>query len=271
MFNPAVAGCDTSTILNASYRQLWSGFNDAPKDELITLNTPFTNKIGLGTKLYKLTTGPLSKTSIEATYSYRVPINYKDFKLSMGLSILLYDYSIDKNKITLKDMNDEALIKSSNSLIVPDANFGTYMYNNDVYFGFAIHQLFNRRVSMINRDNLLQRQVRHYFFNAGYKYSINKEFDLEPSVLLKLIEAGIFQADFNLLCTYKKSISLGLAYRTGKVVILMINVENKKLSIGYSYDLTFSTINKYSAGSHEIRITYKLKPISFYKKTTFLI
>jgi type IX secretion system PorP/SprF family membrane protein len=271
MFNPAVAGCDTNSILNASYRQLWSGFNDAPKEELVTLHTPFSSKIGLGAKLYKLTTGPLSKTIIEATYSYRVPINYKDFKLSMGLSILLYDYSIDKDKITLKDMTDEVLTKSSNSLIVPDANFGTYMFNNEIYFGFAIHQLFNRRVSMINRDNLFQRQVRHYFFNAGYKYKINKEFDLEPSTLLKLIEAGVFQADFNLLCTYKKSLSLGLAYRTGKSIILMINVENKKISIGYSYDITFNTINKYSAGSHEIRITYKLKPISFYKKTTFLI
>ena len=258
MFNPAVAGTEYSPVLNLSYRQLWTGLKDAPMEELSSLHLTVTDDVGIGTKIYKVATGPLSETAIEGTYAYYFPLGFEDYKLSFGISGLLCQYSINKDKITLEDPNDNALLKSSSNLIVPDANFGTYMYDNKFFAGISIYQLFNRKVSMLNIDNLSQRQVRHYFLSAGYKYSMTNYFDIEPSINLKFIEAGIAQADINLMCTYW-DMSFGMGYRTQDALIFLINTKFKTISFGYSYDITFSPIRKYSAGTHEISVIYKFK------------
>jgi type IX secretion system PorP/SprF family membrane protein len=259
IYNPAVAGTDSIPLINLSYRQLWSGFADAPKEELISFHLPLAINTGAGAKVFKTSAGPISKTALELTYSYRVNLDFDNTKLSFGLSALLYQYSIDKNKIKLEDTNDEVLLKSSQDLIVPDANFGVYLYNEKYYAGIAVHQLFNRKVQMLNNLNLEQRQVRHYFLNAGYIYNYDPNIDLEPSINFKSIEAGVYQADFNLLCTYRDNFSIGMGYRTNDAIIILMNTNINHVSFGYSYDLSLNSIGKFSRGSHEIMATYRIR------------
>ena len=258
LYNPAVAGTEYAPVLNLSYRQLWTGLKDAPMEELSSLHLTVTDDVGIGAKIYKVATGPLSETAIEATYAYYFPLGIKDYKISFGVSGLLCQYSIDKDNISLENPNDDALLRSAPNLIVPDANAGVYVYDNKFYSGFSIYQLFDRKVSMLNSDNISQRQVRHYFLSAGYKYSMTNYFDFFPSFNLKFLESGITQADLNLMCTYW-DMSFGMGYRTQDALIFLVNTKFKTISFGYSYDITFSPIRKYSAGTHEISVIYKFK------------
>jgi len=71
--------------------------------------------------------------------------------------------------------------------------------------------------------------------------------------------AGIYQADFNLFCTYRKSFSLGFGYRTNDSIIFMIGTNIKQLAIGYSYDTSLNASRNCSGGPHEIMVAYKFK------------
>ncbi len=259
--NPAVAGTMSYNPISFTYRKLWTGIDDAPKESSFSTHFALTDHVGTGCKIYSFVTGPLARIGIEMTYAYHVPLNSKGLKLSLGLSGMLNQYSINKDKITLEDPNDAVLLKSVNTLIVPDAIFGAYLYDKKFYMGLSSYQLFNRKVDMMN-TKLQQRQVRHYFYNIGYIYSINRDVKIEPSVLLKMIEAGVFQYNFDVMCTFNKIFSLGFAYRSEDALIFMFNIGKKnRISFGYSYDVTLSEIKKYSRGSHEIMITYKFKSI----------
>jgi type IX secretion system PorP/SprF family membrane protein len=256
--NPAVAGSTTSNPLTLMYRQLWTGIDDAPSYQLLSYHMEVVNRMGVGGKIFNYSTGPNHKSGIEATYAYHIPITSSGAKLALGLSGLLYQYKIDRSKITLEDPNDNSFLYNSENLIVPDANFGAYFYTDKYYAGLAVAQLFSRKVNLMNKKYLNQNQVRHYFLHGGYIWEINDKFTLEPSALIRYIEAGIFQFDVNAKVMYNKMVYGGLSYRYKDAVSIQIGFSKDPFLIGYSYDVSLSDIRKYSNGSHELVFIYKI-------------
>ncbi|MBA7554613.1 hypothetical protein ES705_47240 [subsurface metagenome] len=144
-------------------------------------------------------------------------------------------------------------------MFVPDVNFGIYFYGQDYYVGLAVPQLLSMKIDLKTTDKILeQRQVRHYFLHGGYNYRINEQFSIEPSTLLKFIEAGIFQADITVRGTYMDMVSLGLSYRTGDAIVIQLGYRKDGLRLGYAFDIILSDIRTQSAGSHEIMLIYTL-------------
>jgi hypothetical protein len=74
---------------------------------------------------------------------------------------------------------------------------------------------------------------------------------------MKVIEGAPFQADFNASFLIREVLTLGASYRTNAALAFLVEVNiTKNLSIGYSYDLWFNSLQGYNSGSHEIRIGY---------------
>jgi hypothetical protein len=71
------------------------------------------------------------------------------------------------------------------------------------------------------------------------------------------MESGLYQVDINALAEYKKMVSLGLSYRTHDAIVIQIGYKYKEMQIGYSYDITVSSLNVASSGSHEIIFIYR--------------
>lgn len=256
--NPAVAGTTPYNPITLSYKQFWTGINGGNNIQSLSSHMAISENVGVGGKLYKYAVGPEEKIGIEGTYSYILPIGTGGNKISFGLSGLLYQYHLNKDMITLEDQDDEAVMNSSEKLIVPDASFGTYFYSDNYYAGIAIQQLFNRKVSLMNKDELDQRQVRHYMLHGGYSYIIDDKFSVEPSVLLKFIEAGSMQIDINAKVTYMQMLWAGISYRTSDAVVAMFGVSKKRFEFGYAYDILMGDIKSYSGGSHELMFRYKI-------------
>jgi len=254
--NPAVAGTKDYIPVTLSYRRLWTGIDDAPTIQMISGHTSISDEMAVGAKVFSYSAGPNVKTGFEGTYAYAFSLT-ETSKLSLGLSAQLNQYYLDKSKLSFEDASEPTMTSGSEKLILPDANFGVYYYDKNYYAGLAVQQLFGRKVTLLN-ENLEQRQVRHYFLHGGYNYEINDDFAVEPSVLLRFIEAGVFQADINAKVEYKKLAYLGFSYRSQDAVVAMIGINNKALQFGYAYDFTLSDIRKYSLGTHEIMFTYKI-------------
>lgn len=253
--NPAVAGSETNIPLAFSFRKAWVGIKNAPITQVLSSHMQISS-MGVGVKMFNATQGPLRRTGMEATYAYHFPINSNNSKLAFGLSGIFYQYFLDKENLELEDPDDLALL-GVDQKFMPDAAFGVYYYNDDFFVGFSVYQLFQGRVRFDVNNIADNRQIRHYYFNSGYRLYINDAFTLEPSLLFKFIETGSWQSDINLFVTYMKSVSLGLSYRSGNAVVIQAGYSNKQINVGYAYDLSLSDIKTVSTGSHEIIFVYR--------------
>jgi len=257
MVNPAVAGTKNYSPLVFNYKRWWSGMNDAPAMQSISSHFQASDNVGLGGKIFNYATGPLSKMGIEATYAYHLKLGANGNKLSLGLSAQLYQVYLNKSLLKLEEQDDNAVIYGSEKLITPDAAFGIYYYNEHYYVGLSAYQLFNRKVDMMTENILENRQVRHYFLNGGYIYDINNNYSIEPSVLLKYIESGVFQGEINVKGIYKQSFWLGLGYRTEDAIVVNAGIRKDRFVFGYAYDYSLNEIRKHSIGSHELLFIVK--------------
>ncbi|MFH2143367.1 MAG: type IX secretion system membrane protein PorP/SprF [Bacteroidota bacterium] len=253
--NPAAAGSLPYNPLSLAYKRLWSGIDDAPALQMLNSHLAASERVGIGGKLFSMNYGPLSQFGIEGTYAYNFPV--ANGKLALGLSGILYQYYIDKSKLILENPDDEAVIFGSEKIIVPDAKFGAYYYAKQYYVGLAVHQLLGRKITLMNKENLEQRQVRHYFLHGGYIYDINGNYSIEPSALIRVIEAGIFQFDINVKGIYKQMVWAGFSYRLKDAIAIMAGFRKDRIAFGYAYDYAMSDIGKYNTGSHELIFTFK--------------
>lgn len=256
LINPGVAGSLPYSPLSLTYKRLWSGFDNAPEMEMISSHVLIADNMGLGGKIFNYSTGALSKTGIEGTYSYHLRVGSSG-KLALGLSLQLYQFHFDKSKITMEEQDDDVLLYGSEKLMVPDAAFGAYYYASNYFVGLSSYQLFNRKVDLMTDDILENRQVRHYYMVGGYNYDINGNFSVEPSVLVKFIESGIVQADINARAIYRQTAWLGIGYRTQDAIGVSIGMRKDRLMFGYAYDIVLSDIKKHSVGSHELMFIFK--------------
>ncbi|NSW45208.1 MAG: type IX secretion system membrane protein PorP/SprF [Bacteroidales bacterium] len=257
MVNPAVAGTKNYSPLVFNYKRWWSGMDDAPAMQSISSHFQASDNVGLGGKIFNYATGPLSKMGIEATYAYHLKLGANGDKLSLGLSAQLYQVYLNKSLLKLEEQDDNAVIYGSEKLITPDAAFGIYYYNEHYYAGLAAYQLFNRKVDMMTENILENRQVRHYFLNGGYIYDINNNYSIEPSVLVKYIESGVFQGEMNVKGIYKQSFWVGLGYRTQDAIVINAGIRKDRFVFGYAYDYSINEIRKHSIGSHELLFIVK--------------
>ena len=70
------------------------------------------------------------------------------------------------------------------------------------------------------------------------------------------------QFDINTRVIYQKMVWLGLSYRTGDAMSVLLGyTHEERIYIGYSYDITLSDLQKYNTGTHEIMIGYRFNDI----------
>ena len=258
LVNPAYAGVKQNLELTTAIKQKWSGFAGAPSFQTLSGHMRFMDNMGAGGRIFNYSAGMENKLGLEGTYAYRLQLGGSMY-LSMALSAVLYQYSINKFLINAKDDYDLTVMKATDKMIVPDFNFGMFFYDEDkhYYTGLSVYQLMGRKVSLLNQDNLENRQIRHYNFTGGYFMDINDNVSIESGLLLKFIETGYLQLDFNVNATFMKMFNVGVSYRTDNAVVAMFGLKTGSFMFGYAYDYTLSDIGKYSVGSHEIFLTYQ--------------
>ena len=256
LINPGATGTSDKLPVGFTYRKLWTGIEGAPSVQYLTGNMGFKDNMGAGVKIFNFQSGPVRKTGMEATYSYHIDVNQSGTKLSFGLSLYLYQFFLNKSKLTFENPVD-IVAAGYEKMIVPDASFGSYLYSDKYFAGLAVPQLFNRNIDLKSDRVLQQKQVRHYYLHGGYIFDLGTDFSLEPSVLLKFIEAGLFQSDINAMLTYKESVFLGLSFRTADAIVCQLGYQNESLIVGYSFDITVNGLKSQASGSHEIMLMYR--------------
>ena len=253
LLNPAYAGSKNYVPVNLSMRNQWTGFPDAPQTMTLSAHGKIQDNMAIGGGLFNDQTGPTGRTGLIASYAFHIPL--KNSIISLGVSGMVFQYVLDKSRLTTLEPDDNAIQGEISKEIVPEATFGIHYFSKNYYFGFAIPQLMEQRIGL-GLDENSNSMKRHYFITTGYLFDINNDFDIEPSILFKATAASPVQSDINLKLHYKSFIWLGYSYRTQESLIFMLGITKNNLRFGYAYDATLTNIKNYSSGSHEIFIGY---------------
>jgi type IX secretion system PorP/SprF family membrane protein len=285
LLNPAVAGHEGYTAVNLTAREQWAGIKDAPgtyaasyqtrllKNSYIARSASIrrrkrvmsrSGRVGYGFYAYTDMAGAFNRTGIQGTYTYHIPFDKS--QLSFGVSVTGYQFRIQPDKIRLLDIDDPILLNTEKSALIPDANFGVYYSDRNLYAGISAMQLFQTPIKLgADKEGPGFRMVRHYFLTAGYRFEIAQDILMEPSILFKTTEKFISQIDGNVKFYFKENYWAGLSYRSGgsysiteesfngkgSAAIIMAGIRVDKYYFGYAFDYTFNAIGARSMGSHE--------------------
>ena len=266
--NPAYAGTRGALTVTALHRSQWVGFEGAPLTQTLTLHTPLRNrKIGLGLSIINDVIGPDRNTGFYVDYSYKLKIS-KKAKLALGLKAGVSVLKSNLTSVSTTESDDPVFKNDVQSQVLPNFGFGMYYYTDNYYVGISIPRLLENNYSenSISGSGDVLSGGKHYYFIAGAAMNLNDDFQLRPTMLVKMSSSAPIEVDLTALFVYQNRFSLGIMGRTGDAVGLLVGVNVwQQLEIGYSFDWSFTNETQvYNNGSHEIFIRYDF----VYKTTT---
>jgi type IX secretion system PorP/SprF family membrane protein len=270
LINPAVAGSRTYFEGKSAHRYQWEGITDAPRTYTLSVNGPTKNlKMGFGGYLFTDIVGPTRRTGFNVSYAYHLKLN-ESLKLSLGISAGVLQFMIDASKITLRDADDVIITNGVQSVLVPDAGFGLYLYHKKYYFGFSAPQLINSKVKFFKEgENPTGTLPAHFFLTAGYKFQVSDDFVVEPSVFVKYIKPAPVQAEGTIRLIYQDKLWISGTYRDLDAITASLGyIINNNFTIAYAYDFTTTNLKNYSDGTHEILIGIRFYNLKSTEKST---
>ena len=94
------------------------------------------------------------------------------------------------------------------------------------------------------------------------KITLNKEYELEPTVLFRATGQSSPQVEASARIIYKKTVWLGSSFRTSDAISAMMGyIYKEKIYLGYSYDITYSRLKIAAGGTHEIMVGARFNKI----------
>ncbi len=261
LINPAVTGSENDLPIQLLVRQQWIGIENAPSTQILNGQYRFDNyNMGVGAVLFVDRFGHEQKIGFQANYSYILQA-YEGAKIALGIGIQVFQYQFNYSQLIAVDDYDPNILNNEQSKIVPEADFGAYLYHDNYFVGISANQLLGLPIKIKEQEIPITRLVQHYNLIGGYKFTLNNEFQLEPSILFKTTFKSPSQLDINVRGIYLENYWIGLSYRTDGDIISLLGLAYKEFEFGIAADFATSNIAAYQHGSYELMLKYKI-PIS---------
>jgi len=269
-YNPAYVGSRGFGSFTALYRNQWTGFEGAPKSQLLSYQSPFLNdRIGIGVTVSHFEMGITNNWNANLAYSYKLQIT-DDWGMRLGMQGVFRYQGINfgDEKVVVSVLNDPS-INSGGETRNYDANVGLGVYLNykDLfYFGASVPNMYPNDIS-INESNTsgeLAEYSAHFYFNMGGRFAINENVAFSPNLLVKYVQDAPVNFDINANFIFYERFVAGFSGRYGSsgtfdsVDLLMLYQLSGSLGLGLGYDFTLSEIKDHSSGSYEIMLRYDL-------------
>ncbi|MBP3253531.1 MAG: PorP/SprF family type IX secretion system membrane protein [Bacteroidales bacterium] len=284
--NPAFAGSAICPRVGISYRDQWPSLG-AFKTFAASYDQYFDALSGgLGVYIMSDKQSDFYRiNTAELIYSLRVKIN-NDITLNLAAQANITNHSLDFDKLVFGDMIDTryGVIYTSTQAEHPDETSKTYfdigtgavIYSDNWYAGVAAVNLL-RPDNGFNSYNRVPVKVTA---NAGMRFNLRRDqrrtnaFFGQPVISPNIIFQH--QGKFNTLnygayldwspfifgAWFRQSMS----FSNADALVLLFGVEWGDYKIGYSYDITVSSLSNVSGGAHEITLGAKFPCPEKHKK-----
>lgn len=236
---------------------------------IISLRPDPAFHLGVGGTIFSEFTGPLAISGIGGAVSTHIRIERK-LRLSVGAGLEMLNYRIDPTRIDLVNDNDIAIAGSVTNLMLPSLNAGFALYSESFFITGATRQVLQNRIQLNLLNPYISTLDLHYVLQAGYRFRLNEDLNLLPSVVFRYVEPAPPSFDFNLQASYRNQFFAGLSYRHQDALVAMLGLTlNKTVLVQYAYDFTTSNIRRYSAGTHSIVLGMKLGQLKHQERRFF--
>ncbi len=294
IINPALSGIENYTDIKIGHRRQWVGFDDAPVSTYFTAHTPIGKQDekltatsfakdgvnlrgnsywddyeaspahhGVGIQIVNDKTGPLQNFSAMGTYAYHIGLTPKS-NLSVGVGVGVNTISLNTNKLFFGvDFPVDPAVYQNNIINKTklDVNLGVWYYSDRFFGGISALQIVPQKIDFSN--NIVKvtegKKIPHLFATAGYRFMLNDDINVLPSVTAKLVAPVDPQFDVNVKMQYQDLLWAGINYRFkyGGSGFVGVNAYNR-VSVSYAYDYTNTKLNTVSKGTHEIIVGFTI-------------
>jgi type IX secretion system PorP/SprF family membrane protein len=260
--NPASVGTLKSWTVSHQYRNQWPKLSG----DYITHNAAVQygfNKALKGIGVYAVNdvagSGAISMTRLAVPLAFGFKI--KDlFQLNIGVEAAYQQKSIDLTMLTFGDMIDDSLgfvtpsnqIEPSTAVGILDFAAGMEIQVSKLKFGLSGRHLTQPNESFFDGESKLPFRLTTY---ANYDFSVGEILTITPSVLFH--QQRDFQNVVVTTTTTYRFIKVMLGYRRNDAFLMGLGVKFKRLDVGYSYDLTTSSLSSATGGAHEFGIRFR--------------
>ncbi len=288
IINPAITGIENYTDVKISHRHQWVGLQDAPVTTYLTLHKPLGKQddrttatsfetpgenprgrnfwqdyeaakphSGIGLKIINDRTGPINRFAGYVSYAYHIGISAQT-SIAAGFEAGIRNISLDRSKLDFGSANpvDPAVYNSKEiNQLKPDFGAGVWVYSANYFIGLSAQQIIPQKIYF--SDQTVKQEtgklVPHLFATAGYRFFIDDDITMLPSIMFKYVQPAPVQFDINTKFQYRDLFWLGASYRykDGVAGMFGVNVSNT-FNLSYAYDYTTSRLNTVSKGTHEI-------------------
>jgi len=259
VFNPAHAGSQDAFIASLHARTQWTGIKDAPETQTLLLQTPIRNtNMGTGLSIVNDVAGPLTQRNILGYYSYGVMFS-ESAKLTFGLNAGIYTITANLPDVELStEEYDPAFSDVYKNAAKFNVGFGMFFNTENWYCGISAPKLYNSPfLSKKDREDI--ELNKHYYLIGGAKLRLSDKVSLKPSMLVRKVSGAPVGMDLSALVELNDKFWCGLAGRWEEGASIIVGgMVTENIRIGYSYDVTLSSLTKVSSGSHEVLIGYQL-------------
>ncbi|MCK5277280.1 MAG: type IX secretion system membrane protein PorP/SprF [Cyclobacteriaceae bacterium] len=266
--NPAYSGVMGVTNLSILYRSQWLGYTGtydeggAPNSFIASFNTPiFRLRSGAGFYFVNDNIGPQNNIQFMGSYAYHLGVG--NGKLSFGVRAGVYGQSIDFTKYRAVNPDDPLLLNGKESQYRPDMGVGFYYKAENYYGGVSLNHILKSEFDF-GSDSLKNALENNMIINGGYRYELNYDIILTPSLLIKT-DFVSYSFDISVLGTYREKFWGGLSYRQSEAIIALLGInllKDKSLKIGYSLDYVIQAQKAKQATSHEILMGYNMAAVT---------
>lgn len=260
LINPATAGSHVQLSAALTYRNQWVNFEGAPQTATFGIHSSVRKgQVGVGLLVTNDQIGSYSNTGVFGSYAYRIR-KPGGGVLALGIQGGFNNFVADFGNLNMRSQQDPIFNVFVNEL-KPNFGGGVYYYNKKMFAGFAVPVILTYKKTFSETLEQLS-QPRYYYIHGGMIIPLNRfgTVKFSPSVLIRAQEGTPLSGDVNLNLIFHDVISLGTSYRTGDAVVTFVNFKlSEKFYVGYSYDWTTSDIRRYSKGTHEVMLNYRVR------------
>ena len=275
--NPAFAGSKVDPRISLSYRAQWPGLVSAFTTVSASYDQ-YINDLHGGIGAIVMTDrqgdhGALSTNMLGAMYSFRFRV-YKEIYVNMALQAGLVNCKLDwdVNHLRFPDQIDpengyinqtSATAPDKTSVLYPDFSAGLMVYGPAWYAGLAAHHLNQPSQGFYSEDRVPMKLSA----NVGGLINLSEEKRRTSSLglgtpvvspnFIYQYQGTFHYFNYGLYLDWMPFL-VGLWYRNGiensDAFIFMVGVQQDYFKVGYSYDVTVSTLANSTAGAHEVTL-----------------
>ncbi|MGA9639147.1 type IX secretion system membrane protein PorP/SprF [Flavobacterium sp.] len=217
----------------------------------VTLDLPLMNKLATATVLTKIAAGSFSQLQVKQAFAYKVDFS-EDQTLAVGFALSFNQQNVDlKNGFTpnsFVDLDDPYLSKE---------NYYQNKLGLEIGFVYKIKEFqFSLSLPSLGQDKPYNNEITAY---TEYKFKLNKNLDLIPSILLIQTQTNRYELTNSLNLKYQKIGWLQVGYVDYDQILMGFGINVKGLGIGYNFGYNNNTKTSSVLGNtHQFGLFFNL-------------